>query len=57
MEELHLKIGKKKKLNLSADIRFYSSLKERRDFRKTVLIYLKATNEDELMFKISLYDR
>lgn len=57
MEELHLKVGKKKKLTLSADIRFYSSLKERRDFRKTVLIYLKTINEDELMFKISLYDR
>jgi len=57
MEKLHLKKGKKTKLSLSADVRFYSSSKEKRDFRKTVLAYLKTINEDELMFKNSLYDR
>lgn len=57
MEKLHLKKGKKMKLSLSADVRFYSSSKEKRDFRKTVLAYLKTINEDELMFKNSLYDR
>jgi len=57
MEKLHLKNAKKMKQTLSADIRFYSNLKERRDFRKTVQAYLKTVNEDKLMFKISLYDR
>ncbi|CBY24284.1 unnamed protein product [Oikopleura dioica] len=57
IEKLHLKNAKRLKQTLSADIRFYSNLRERRDFRKTVLAYLKTINEEKLTFKISLYDR
>ena len=57
MEKHHLKNAKKIKQSLSADVKFFGNLKERRDFRKAVLAYLKNTKDDKLQFKANLYDR
>ena len=51
MEKHHLKYAKKIKQSLSADVKFFGNLKERRDFRKAVLAYLKNTKDDKLQFK------
>ena len=57
MEKHHLKNAKKSKQSFSADMKFFGNLKERRDFRRAALAYLKNTKDDRLQFKVNLYDR